>query len=170
MAGITVQLKGFDELQKRLERAVREFPKEVDAELNLSANQMRNGAIRDAPADQGILRAEIQVTKQSQLNYGLFSNALYSGYQEIGTKSKVQIPAGLESVAAEIKGGGHSSLSAKVAIFNWCKRKGIEQRFWYPIYIKIMVTGIKPHPFFFKQIEIEKPNLIRNVSNLLKKV
>lgn len=171
MAGIKVQLKGFDQFKKRLAKAAKEVPLEVDAELQVSANNMRATAIKNAPADQGLLRSEIQASQQSTLNWGIFSNALYSGYVEFGTKSKVQIPAGLEEVAAEIKSGKiSSSLDAKTAIFAWCKRKGIEERFWYPIFIKIMVEGMKPHPFFFQSLEQEEPNLIKNVENILKQV
>lgn len=168
MAGIKAKLTGFNELRKRLDKAAKEMPKEVDAELQASAQRMRGKAIRAAPADQGLLRAEIQSTKQAFLSHGIFSNALYSGYVEFGTKSNVRVPGELQAVAAEIKGSSGGALGAKEAIFAWCKRKGIDERLWYPIFIKIMVQGIKPQPFFFKQLEEEQPNLLRNIENVLK--
>lgn len=167
MAGLNVKLQGFDELKKRLEQAIKKVPAEVDAELEAASQQMREGAIRDAPADQGILRAEIQSAKLSFLNHGIFSNALYSGYMEFGTKSNVEIPPGLEDVASELQGKSVGSLNAKEAIFQWCKRKGIDPKLWYPIFIKIMVQGIKPHPFFFRQIDVAGPQLIKNVQNII---
>lgn len=170
MSGLKVKLTGFGELKKKLERAAKEVPHEVDAELSISAEDMRAGAIRDAPADQGLLRAEIQKTKVSFLNYGTFSNALYSGYLEFGTKSEVSIPAGLEEVANDLRGKTSSSLDVKEAIFNWCKRKGIEERLWYPIFIKIMVKGIKPHPYFFKQLDRATKPLLDNIENILKQI
>lgn len=170
MAGIRVKLSGFDQLRKRLDRAVKVVPNEVDGELAQSAVRMRLKAIQQAPADQGTLRAEIQTSKQSFLNHGLFSNALYSGYVEFGTKSKVQIPPGLASVASELKGAAKSSLDFKKQIFDWCKRKGIEERLWYPIFIKIAVFGVKAQPFFFQQLEADKPVLIKNVENILKQI
>lgn len=171
MAGIKVQLKGFDQFKQRLAKAAKEVPHEIDAELNVSANNMRAIQVKNAPADQGILRSEIQVVKQKELSYGNISNALYSGYVEFGTRSKVQVPAGLEDVASDIRAGKiTSSLDAKTAIFQWCKRQGIEEKAWYPIFIKIMVEGIKPHPFFFSALAQEQPNLIKNVENILKQI
>lgn len=166
---VKVTLSGFDKLKDRLQKAIKEVPGEVDAELQVAANEIRSAAIRDAPADQGLLRSEIQVTG-SALSWGVFSNALYSGYVEFGTKSNVQIPAGLQGIAAELRGSGTSSIKAKEAIYAWCQRKGIEKRLWYPIFIKIMVQGIKPHPFFFKQLEPAQKKLIKNIENILKQV
>lgn len=170
MALLNVNLYGFKELEKRISTAVVKVPKEVDAELSISAQAMRGRAIMDAPADQGLIRAEVQVQQASFLNWNIFSNAIYSGYQEFGTRSKVSIPPGLEQVAAELKGGTISSLGAKEAIYAWCRRKGIEQDLWWPIFVSIMVTGIKPHPFFFKQLDIERPRLLKNLQNILDRI
>jgi HK97 gp10 family phage protein len=167
---LNVSLSGFNELRDRLHKAIEKVPREVDGELAVAAERMRAQAIRDAPADQGLIKAEIQKQQQQPLNWGVFSNAIHSGYQEFGTKSKVRVPAGLESIAAEMKGGSQSSLAAKEAIYAWCRRKGIEERLWWPIFISIMVNGIKPHPFFFKQLEAVKPELLRNVQNILSRI
>jgi hypothetical protein len=170
MAGINVTLKGFGELQAKLDQAIKTLPAEIEAELEVAGQEVRDLAITAAPADQGILREGIQSVKTGSLAVSVFSNALYSGYVEFGTKSNVQIPAGLEDVAIQLKGASVSSLSAKEAIFNWCKRKGIDKRLWYPIYIKIMVKGIKAHPFFFRQLDVVRPNLLNNIKNILNSI
>lgn len=166
----TVQLKGFKELQDRINKAAKELPGEVDAELFLAVERMRDGAVNDAPADQGLLREGIQNVKNGELSHSLVSNAIYSAYQEFGTGSKVSIPAGLEEIAVQAKGGHISSLSAKDAIYAWAKRNGIEQRLWWPIFISIMVKGITPHPFFFKQLEAVQPELLKNIENILNSI
>jgi hypothetical protein len=40
----------------------------------------------------------------------------------------------------------------------------------YVIARSIWRKGIKPHPFFFKQLEAERPNLLRNIENVLKAI
>jgi HK97 gp10 family phage protein len=170
MAFLNVKLSGFDELRGRLTKAVEKVPREVDAELALAADLMRGRAIDAAPADQGTLRAEIQSQQSSFLHWGVFSNSIYSGYQEFGTKSKVSVPPGLQEVAAQLKGSAESSLNAKEAIYAWCKRHGIDKEFWWPIFVRIMVSGVKPHPYFFKQLEAVRPELLRNIENILARV
>ena len=167
---VNVRLSGFTELMDRLKKASATIQKEVDAELGITANEMRGGAVKDAPADQGIIRAELIVEHRGINDWKVASNAIYSGYQEFGTKNKVAIPSGLENIAAQLKGGHVSSLKAREAIYAWCKRKGIEKKFWWPIFIKIITTGIKPHPFFFKQLDAFQPQLIKRVEAILKSV
>ena len=98
----------------------------------------------------------------------LVSRAEWSAFVEFGTRLKVSIPAGLEqeAAAAQVKTGG-SSGRAKELIFAWCARKGIEQKFWYPIFVQIMTEGISPHPFFFKQLDAEKANLLNRLQQIL---
>lgn len=169
MAGVSVKITGLEELKKRIQQAPKRIQAEIGAEVQVSVEAMRGRAIQEAPADQGILRAEIQKTG-SGTNWSLFSNAIYSGYVEFGTKSKVQIPPGLSEVATQLRGKGTSSIDAKAAIFRWCKSKGIEEKAWYPIFIKLMVEGMRAQPFFFKQLDTEKPNLLKNIENVLKDI
>lgn len=167
---INIGISGLRELKSRLEKAKKTLPDQLNAELGLAAEEIRGNAVKEAPADQGILRAEIQKGTDGKLSWFVFSNAVYSGYVEFGTRSKVRIPAGLEDEAAAIRSKSTSSLNAKEAIFGWCKRNGIDKKLWYPIFIKIMTVGIEPHPFFFKQIPIAEKNLRRNAENLLKRL
>jgi hypothetical protein len=165
---VTVEIQGLERLQKNLNQLPKKLRKEIGAELGFATEQMADYARNDAPADQSFLRQEITVKKIDELDYEYISGADYSPYVEFGTRHKVQIPAGLSEVAAEFKGRkGASSLSVKELIFAWCKRKGIEEKAWYPIYVSLMVNGIAPHPFFFKQVERVRPQLIKNIDNIL---
>lgn len=170
MAGLNVRLTGMKELQKRIAKAAKSVPGEVDAEVSQSVDRMRLKALQEAPADQGLLRAEIQGERKAPMNHGLFSNALYSGYIEFGTRRRVKVPPGLEDVASQIKGAVSSSLKARDAIYAWCKRKGIDKERWESIFLSIMTNGIKPHPFFFKQLEADTPVLLKNLENILNKI
>jgi HK97 gp10 family phage protein len=163
MARFKVTLNGFREMSAKLKNLPKEITKEIDAELQDGTAQMRDRAKNDAPKDQGLLIAEIVNKKESPLNWSVVSQADYSAFVEFGTRSKVQIPAGVEGS----RFSKSSSLSAKEAIYAWCKRKGIEEKYWFPIYRQIMTRGSKPHPFFFKQLDVVAPELLRNIQNVL---
>lgn len=158
-----VDLLGVPEFSGKMQNLAKKKAEEIDFEIEASMKEMKLGSQQAAPKDQGILVSEISYRQVSSLNWELVSAALYSAWLEFGTRSQVVIPAGLEQVAAEARGARGGSTGAKEMIFKWCERHGIERRAWYAIFIKIMTRGIKPHPFFFKQLQIEQPNLIRNV-------
>lgn len=162
-----VDLIGFDTIAERLKTISDEKFNEVDAEIGASIKTMERNAKRDAPKDQGLLVNEISSFREKPLEWQLVSPALYSAFVEFGTKSNVVIPPGLEATAAEFRGKFQSSISAKEAIFNWCKRHGIDQRAWYAIFVKIMVKGVRPHPFFFKQLTAEQPQLLNRLQQIL---
>ena len=188
MATLKVSLNGFKELKERLSKS--NLQKEVNAELEKGAERMRAGAINDAPFGAGgLLRGGIGV-EGSGNGFRVFSNASYSGYVEFGTKKKVSVPAGLESVAAELRGkGGGTAEQALKSIMEWVRLKGIRiesaatfksgkkqghnkqltvEQTAYIIFHFIMLNGIKPHPFFFKQLDKFRPEIIKNVENVLK--
>jgi hypothetical protein len=163
----TFDIEGIDTIQERLAAASEVVFKEVDAEIGASVKVMEQGAKRDAPVDQGLLRNEISSQQERPLVWSLISQASYSAFIEFGTRSQVQIPPGLEAEAAAARGSTGGTLGAKQAIFQWCARHGIEQKFWYAIFVKIMVRGIRPHPFFFKQLDAEKANLLNRLQQIL---
>lgn len=165
---ITIKAKGLAETLANIKALPKTLQRKIEAEVGLAAKQMVRNAKRDAPVDQSILRSEITEFKFRELTWKVVSQAAHSGYVEFGTKSRVQIPAGLEEEAAKIKAQkSQSSLGAKEAIFLWCKRHGIEQKAWYPIYISIMAKGIHPRPFFFKQIAVIEPILVKQITAIV---
>lgn len=163
----TLDIKGIDGITERLAAASEEKFKEMDAEIGASIKEMELGAKRDAPKDQGLLVNEISSFQERPLGWQLVSAAFHSAFVEFGTKSHVVIPPGLEAEAARFRGQPGGSLGAKQAIFNWCDRHGIDKGIRYAIFIKIMTQGIRPHPFFFKQLDREKPNLINRLQQIL---
>jgi hypothetical protein len=169
--GFTVEIEGLQELKRKYDQLPTKLRKDIGAEIGFAAEEIKGLAQEAAPADQGILRNEISVEKIDELNYEVISGAEYSPFVEFGTRHKTQIPPGLEEFASDFAGGGNiktpTSLTAKEAIFAWCERKGIEKKIWYAIYVSLMVKGVTPHPFFFKQGFIVKPKLEANIQNVL---
>lgn len=192
MATFSIKASGLTELKNRIKAIPQKMKKEIGAELSDSVNRMRMKAIQAAPADQGIIRSGIQVSKISELNYGLFSNAKYSGYLEFGTKTKFRAIPGFEKEAAALKGKGGGTFAEMLdSLTQWVKRKGIsgtysvktkrrlgskekkaseDRQLAYVIALSILKNGIKPQPFFFKQLDVEKPVLIANIKNVLSRL
>lgn len=165
--GFDIKIEGLDKLTKKIQQLPATMRKNIGAEIGFAAHEMADLAKVDAPADQGTLRQEITFKKINELNYEYISQAGHSGFVEFGTRTKVQIPSGLQEYADVIIKSASSSLSAKEAIFAWCKRKGIDEKAWYAIYLSVMRVGINPHPFFFKQVDRVKPSLIANIKKVV---
>ncbi len=165
---VKVNLVGFKEFQEKFKKLPLEIKKEIGAEIQLAAEDFRDKAIRDAPADVGFLRSQITVLKTSELSADVVSGSKYSAPMEFGTKTKfVPIP-GIDS--SEFKGqpSGGTWLQFIQNIKNWTKRKGIPTSAAYLIARSIFKHGVKPHPFFFKQIAPVRRDLFRNIRNVIK--
>lgn len=188
---VTAKIDGVSEALEGVKRFTQRLQKEIDLELHDAANNMVNGAVADAPTDQGFLKNNITFKKVSDMNYEVVSQAFYSPYLEFGTRTYAKVPAGLEKVAAKYRGkaigqGGLDELF--LAIIDWVKRKGLTGRYSvktkkrlggkndqlaedfdvaYPIVIIILRKGIKPHPFFYKQLDKEKPGLLKRLKQIV---
>lgn len=161
---VTVKVKGVEATLKSIRSLPQKLEKKLDSVIGVNVREMERNAKRDAPKDQGLLVNEITTKRVAPLRWTLVSQALYSAYIEFGTKTKVRIPAGLQDEAAKAKAQVNATtLGVKEAIFNWCERSGIEQRLWYPIFLSIMIKGIKPHPFFFKQGDRQAPIIEKDI-------
>lgn len=193
MAKVTVNLVGFKQLETKLKNLPASLSKQIDAEIGDSVMEMEELAVRDAPVDQGILRSEISHKRESELNWSLISQAFHSPFIEFGTKGNYTPIPGTEEIAAKFKGlkseGGLDQFL--LSLIDWVNRKNIagtysvktkrrtgskSQRFLenYDVAFRIMLSilkkGIKPHPFFFKQLNVVRPKLIARLESILSKV
>jgi HK97 gp10 family phage protein len=149
---------------KDFERHIQE---QVDAELQASVLEIVYQAKQNAPESHGHLRNNITYAKLGELQYEVFVDVDYALYVEFGTRDKVKIPPGWQAVAAQAQGTGRvGNLSAKDAIFLWCQREGIDEKYWYAIYVTIMTVGINPHPFFVPAFEDEKQKFAARFKNI----
>lgn len=137
----------------------------------------------------GGLQNGITHYRESPLTWVLVSRMTYSAYVEFGTKSRTQIPPGLESFAAGFKGGGQGDYFDFLnAILDWVNRKGIAARFSVQTHKRLKTSagdrenliqiaeeiafsiirhGVHPHPFFFPAVEQEKPKMIQRIREVL---
>lgn len=124
---ITIKLS-YDQLGEIIERFSKEKKAEVNQEVVISTLMIESGAKRDAPVAGkgkfgGFLRSHIySVTKW--LAGAIWSDVPYAPYQEFGTGSKVEVPAGWEDFAMQFKGKGIRQVNIKAIhyMFNaWAK-------------------------------------------------
>lgn len=165
----SIKVEGLEKLNSSLNKKAASLKKEINAEIGFAAEEAVGFMQSEAPADQGFLRGRISANQLGEMDWQIVSQSDYSGFLEFGTRLRVQIPAGLEDVAASIRANkGISPLDAKEAIFAWCRRKGIPPNMWYPVYLSLMTKGVTPHPFFFHNFERVKPVLLKNIENILR--
>lgn len=134
-----VEIKGLMELQLKVKNFNSNLNKEATAIVERGAQVFVRNAKRDAPVDFGVLRNSITYTKSSGIGFEVISGARYSPYLEWGTITKVDVPAEQSSYAIQFKGSG-------------LKTTG----------------GIKPHPYFFKQIPSAVVTIESGINSLLK--
>src|SRR6185436_13684216 len=139
---------------------------EFAGEVEFSALRWQELAFNAAPVDQGKLKQGITVAKVNDLEWNVLSNQVYSPYLEFGTKSKTRIPSGLESYAAQFK-GTTGEKGAKTMIYAWMNRVGIPVERQWIVFISIMRTGIRAHPFLFPQEPIIKKEFIGHLQNIV---
>lgn len=182
-------IKGIKEIQDRFSRASDTMKKEIDAELRDGAQVIARNAQRDAPKNYGRLANSISVSKEQPLQYDVVSPVEYAAYMEWGTKKQAKVPAKYAAYAAQFKGlKTGSAEEALYAIKQWVQRTGrrvesaavyksgkkkgrnkmltVEESAYYIFHI-IMIFGLKPRPYFFKNYETQEPIIIKNVEQVL---
>jgi HK97 gp10 family phage protein len=187
--GFSFKVQGLDKLIKVFNDLPAQTQKELAAELDFTAGEIRDGAKRDAPTDEARLKQSISKAKTGPLEFEAVAQTFYAGYLEFGTKGNTRIPAGLEDVANSLKGPASGQGNPIDALQAWVKRKGIAGTFStkirrrqgnkatkeqqdrqaaYMIWQKIKKFGIKPHPFFFKQLAPAEERLRRRLAAIIK--
>lgn len=186
--GFSFQVQGLDRLLKVFDQLPKQVQKELQAELSITAKEIRDGAKKDAPTDEARLKQSITVTEPGNLTFEVVAQTSYAGYLEFGTKTRASIPAGLENIASQLKGPGGGQGNPIDALQQWVKRKGLagtfsaksrrrlgnkatkdqqDRQVAYVIWRKIKKVGIKPHPFFFKQMAPAEERLRKRLAAII---
>lgn len=192
MSSIDINIIGINNFLERFKKAPQAIKQEVGRELKDGADRIAAGAIRDAPVDEGGLRRGISAAKDNELLYRVVSAAKYSPFIEWGTRRRVSVPGALASYAAGFKGRGEGSAEEfQKAILGWVRRKGIRfdsagkfksgkrkgnnkqltfEQTAMIIWLYLSFRGIKPQPFFFKNLDKERPIITGKVAAALNRV
>lgn len=180
-----VKVTGVTGLKAQFEAETEKIESVVSQELREMAKEWVRLAKTDAPADQGALMGAISYFEKSPLSFEVVAQKFYAPFMEFGTKGKYRPIPGTEAIAAQFKGfkGGDFQELLRM-IVRWVHRKGIAGTYSvktrkrtgskvnqfaedysvaWPIAMSILKKGVSPHPFFFKQMHIVWPQMIRNV-------
>ena len=164
---VKIDIRGLTELSGKVDRMIKEYPVEIKNELNAWADLTANDAMMMVPVDEGGIKKTIKpkYATDKELTAEVTVGANYAAYVEFGTRKYAasyvgSLPADWQIMAAERKGSGGGTFAEFISrIMGWMKRKGVEQKYLYPIALKILRDGIKPHPFLY-------PAYIKNVQKL----
>lgn len=168
-SGVSIKVEGLDKVIQKIGSIPESVTQEVDVQMAMIANEFVNRAVADAPVYEGILKNEITFERRGDMDYVIVSGVEYSAFVEFGTRGRVNIPPGLEEYASQFRGAGKGAKDVKQTIFDWCKKKGIDQKLWQAIFIKIMTQGIEAHPFFFKQLPQAQADVLKNLQPAVQK-
>lgn len=185
--GFSFEVKGLDKLLKVFHELPERTQQELKDELKITSWEIRDGAKHDSPADETRLRQSISTKETGATSFEVVAQTFYAGYLEFGTKTYTSIPSGLEDIAAQLKGPAGGQGSPLEAITEWVIRKRIAAKFtktgrvskaksaianqkWvaFLIWQKIKKYGIRPHPYFFKQMQPAEERLRQRLVNIIK--
>lgn len=183
-----IKTTGIDELLRKLEKAPEKVQKEVNGVFENTAKGFVQRAQRAAPKDTGFLTGEIAFRKEKEMRFNIFSASRYAGFLEFGTRRNFKAIPGFEKEAAELRNiSGGTAEDALQNITEWVKRKGIrferadktksgkqrqltiEQTAWI-IWHFININGIKPQPYFFKQVAIAERSLEQDIKQIAEEI
>ena len=178
-------------LKDKIDKAPKKLRKEINDAIVLSGERFTELAVKDCPGDTGFLSGSIRPTKLGEAMVEVAVHKEYGAYMEFGTKSRFKPIEGVDASVYKGKGTG-DYFDFLNNILDWVKRKGIgmgtlsetnavRRRFKQKTVTKkdrlldvaqaiansISRHGVKPHPFFFKQIPIVKKETIDNIENIL---
>jgi|SRR6187402_402357 len=169
MATLGVKITGLDKVLKKFgKEGQKELLYEISDELQVAANDGRNRAVKRAPVNSGILRAGIEV-EGKDLSWIWYTVADYAGYQEFGTKTKVNVPPEMASEADKFRNGKGSYEDFKDAIAAWMRSKGIPAEALFPIMAKIMRVGIDPQPFMYPAFQEVSAYLPKTINDTIQR-
>jgi len=164
-----VNKKDLVRVLNKLESASKEIRVKGEFELERSARKIEAQAKRNAPEGaSNRLKTSIDV-RGSKLEREVYTDVKYAPYVEFGTKSKVEIPPGLEGYAMQFKGNrGGSFEDFEASLKLWARRKGIPEEAVYPIMKSILHNGVKAQPFLFPAFFAEQPELIKRLKKVIR--
>jgi hypothetical protein len=137
--GIEIDIDGLTALMGKIDAKSKGLTIEIDKALNTSIADINKLQKAYTPVDTGRLRQGNRFMAAKEMTYLIYNDVDYAPYIEFGTGDAVNIPAGLEEVAAQFKG-----------------KKGVK------------LTRVA-RPFFFRAFYEKKAELLENIKKILTK-
>lgn len=169
MISVKADIKSIQKTLKALDSLGEKVRKSAEKEIERSARNIERKAKTNAPSGvSNRLKTSIDV-RGSGLSREVYTDVKYAPYVEFGTKSKVEIPPGLEGYAMQFKGkkgGSYEDLEKNIK--RWAHLKGIPEEAVYPIIKSILHKGTKAQPFLFPAFFAEQPQLLKRLKGVFR--
>lgn len=142
-----------------------------DANITM-ASKVAEVAKSKSPVNEGTLRNSIQWSKETPLKYNVGTNLPYAPYIEFGTGARVDIPAEFAELAALAKQRGNTGTFEEglKQIKEWCRKKGIDIKFAYIIFVNLLNNGMYAKPFMYPAYLEGKASYDAEVQKAFKKL
>ena len=147
-------VRGINEAIAKIKRLGREAIMQMEAETELTAREIELKAKNLAPTNFGKLGQSIKAEKVTNLKWKIVAGgtlAPYAPFVEFGTGTLVQVPSEWTQIASEFKGKkiGLAGGNFLDVIKEWCRNKGIEEKYAFVIMLKLLKVGQKPQPYMY---------------------
>ncbi|KFN39033.1 MAG: hypothetical protein JU82_08855 [Sulfuricurvum sp. MLSB] len=163
------KVTGVRELVDSFKKARKDIEKQCVQIVSANAFEGRNEAVKNAPIAFGKLRQSIGIEISSdKLEQSVVANADYAPYIEFGTGGKVSVPSEWAELANGFKGQNFSKDDILERLRNWCRLKGIDEKYAYPIMVTIFREGMRPQPFMYPAWQKVKKQFSRDMVNFMR--
>lgn len=163
------EIKGLDKLIKDLKNLGIKGEDAIAERTQSSAQEIEGIAKSTVTSDNGKLRQSIFADKVNKLNWKVIAGAKYAAYVEFGTGAKVYVDPEMQSVASQFQNlpKGNFKLFEQ-SLLLWMKRKNIDEKYLFPIMMKILKAGLRPQPFLYPAFVKGRLNYIKDLEEELK--
>jgi len=162
-------IRGIREVISELQNFGKDIEKKINLEIEAIAIQVEGDAKKLAPKNFGKLAQSISHSKVKDLVWKVTVNEVYGAYLEFGTGTKVVVPAEFADMAKTFKGNKQGTYKQGLeSIKVWCRSKGIDEKFAFIIFAKILGAGISPQPYLYPAYKGGEKDLLKNLGKLLK--
>ena len=166
---ISIKVNNIKKVQQAFEKYGDEAVKEFGEVTKIKALEMVAEAQRLAPRNNGTLAQSIKQTEVDSLTYNVGTKEPYAPYMEFGTGVKVQVPAEFADMANKAKSLPKGSFKEGLEnIKDWCRKKGIDEKAAYPIFVSILNNGLSPRPFMYPAYLKAKRTYAKDIDKALK--
>lgn len=163
------KVTGVRELVDSFKKAGKDIEKQCVQIVSANAFEGRNEAVKNAPAAFGKLRQSIGIeVSADKLEQSVVANADYAPYIEFGTGGKVSVPSEWSELANGFKGQNFSKDDILERLRNWCRLKGIDEKYAFPIMVTILREGMRPQPFMYPAWQKVKKQFSRDMVNFMR--
>lgn len=164
-------IRGVRETISKIRAFGESAERQINAETEAIAMQIEGDAKRMAPTNFGKLRQSISRRKINPSNYAVTVNEYYGAYMEFGTGTKVNVPNEFKDMANSFRGQRRGNFRQGLeSIKIWCRSKGIDEKYAYAIFAKILGAGINPKPFLYPAYMKGKKDYEKNLKALLRRL